>query len=703
MSRLNNHPSNCTHHQHPSIRAFCGIPDASAGISCNTGVNEWGSGTLGTALPPSVFDQPVTALGTFPLSHPPAIFIVVTRCDSLRSPTRAVLTIACPLLVPVLPSPGTKTTLPQMLQTPSSSGSSILVNTALRKAGLMDRDERMRDGADKPGGRKGHPKSRPHRPRLIDSIKGQPGPTRNSMLTTRIAPSSSGPLSIRGAALGRVRRNAISLNGDKGLPGTRVAVGKPLEIWRNFVQRRWNPQSRFLNLERMSEDEAIMRAGLLPPGVPGGTGREAAVIFKLASQLKPPVRTVSLANNNLQTTYVITSIAHYLPNLANLSLENNNLRVWKDLDSISQLSDKKDKLLKLRELILIGNPIRDIEYQHNRVDNYRNNIMRRFPTLEMLDKEPVTKISFDSPGTPHPVGSSGSHSTAKDFPAPMQPPLIAGVNGSLITSFFARFFPLFDTQRAALSNVYNEFATFSFQANTSIPARAKIQGFQYSKEMPNQRHLEWSPWLGAGSRNLSRVAGAVDKMLKSIHVGREDTISAMSSLPKTKHDIVGAAEKFCIDAWPVTHEDRTTLFLSIHGQFVEEPVGGVRSFDRSFVLVPAPEGSRAKSNGWDVEILSDQLVIRGFSSHEAWNPGPLFVQAAPSSSQSASLPASILRQLEEIPEPQRSLVTQICTLTRLNVQFAVDCLQNNGWDVDRAVANFQQVKGTLGRDAFLNM
>ena len=67
-------------------------------------------------------------------------------------------------------------------------------------------------------------------------------------LATRIAPSS-GPLSIRGAALGRVRRNAISLNGDKALPGTRVAVGKPLEIWRSFVQRRWDPQSRFLNLE----------------------------------------------------------------------------------------------------------------------------------------------------------------------------------------------------------------------------------------------------------------------------------------------------------------------------------------------------------------------------------------------------------------------------------------------------------------------
>lgn len=56
---------------------------------------------------------------------------------------------------------------------------------------------------------------------------------------------------------------------------------------------------------------------------------------------------------------------------------------------------------------------------------------------------------------------------------------------------------------------------------------------------------------------------------------------------------------------------------------------------------------RAKTNGWDVEILSDQLVIRGYSSHEAWGPGPLLVQAA-SGSQPASLSASVRRQLDAI-------------------------------------------------------
>ena len=57
---------------------------------------------------------------------------------------------------------------------------------------------------------------------------------------------------------------------------------------------------------------------------------------------------------------------------------------------------------------------------------------------------------------------------------------------------------------------------------------------------------------------------------------------------------------------------------------------------------------RAKANGWGVEILSDQLVIRGYSSHGAWAPGPLLVQAAPSSNQSTPLPPSIQRELEAI-------------------------------------------------------
>lgn len=71
------------------------------------------------------------------------------------------------------------------------------------------------------------------------------------------------------------------------------------------------------------------------------------------------------------------------------------------------------------------------------------------------------------------------------------------------------------------------------------------------------------------------------------------------------------------------------------------------------------------------------------------------------------------------PEPQRSLVQQVCQRTGLNVPFAIQCLEGNGWDFARAIANFEQVKvrslcwfsgsmlrlllfqATLARDAFL--
>ena len=44
------------------------------------------------------------------------------------------------------------------------------------------------------------------------------------------------------------------------------------------------------------------------------------------------------------------------------------------------------------------------------------------------------------------------------------------------------------------------------------------------------------------------------------------------------------------------------------------------------------------------------------------------------------------------PEPQRSLVLQISQRTGLNVRFAVDCLEGNGWVLEKALANFEQVK-----------
>jgi len=483
-----------------------------------------------------------------------------------------------------------------------------------------------------------------------------------------------------------------------------------VDMWRDFVTKRWNPEAKFLNLERIAEDEQVRQHTALRSGSSSAANKELSVIFKLASLLSPEVQTVSLAHNNLNNGSVLSRLSHYLPKLVNLSLEGNKLASWKDIDYIS---GKKGRLQHLRELILVGNPVRELEYKNNRVERYKGEIARRFPSLEILDMEAIPKIAFDAPQTSSSTSTStATQITATTFPMEMGPSFITGVDGALLSNFFMRFFPLFDNQRAGLMDVYHPNATFSFSANTAIPARARIEGYHYSKDMPNQRKLEWTRWISGGhggSRNLNRMGGGVDKMTKTLHIGSEAAVKAMADLPTTKHDVAGAPEKFCVDAWPVAQSDQMQLFVTVHGQFEEEPSHGVRSFDRSFILAPAPESSRAKQNGWDVVILSDQLTVRGYSSHTAWQPGPMRVQAGDSVS-SAPPPMSSADPLNQaqlqaavaaMPEPQRSLVMQICQRTRLNIRFAMECLESNGWDLERAIANFEQVKGTLAQDAFM--
>ena len=131
-----------------------------------------------------------------------------------------------------------------------------------------------------------------------------------------------------------------------------------------------------------------------------------------------------------------------------------------------------------------------------------------------------------------------------------------------------RFFNAFDSQRHLLHDAYDPSATFSFSANTGIPTRARLEGFHSSRDMPNQRKLEWKTWLD-GSRNLTRIGGDPLKTLENLHIGSEQVMKALASLPPTGHDIGGPADKFSLDSFPVPHGQGVGLLLTVHGQFTE--------------------------------------------------------------------------------------------------------------------------------------
>jgi nuclear RNA export factor len=191
-------------------------------------------------------------------------------------------------------------------------------------------------------------------------------------------------------------------------------------------------------------------------------------------------------------------------------------------------------------------------------------------------------------------------------------------------------------------------------------------------------------------------------MMADLHVGPDDIVKKFKVLPKTHHDITGPAEKFSLDAFPVPHGTSTGLLIIVRGQFTEADIGGIRSFDRTFMVVPAPEGSRARLSGWSIMILSDQWTVRAYSSADAWTPGPLLLNHPPKDNFSIkSYPPDQQTALNSLPEAQRALVIQLSAQTKLTANFAVDCLQGNGWDLKQAVENFNQVKNSLGPEAFL--
>jgi len=77
------------------------------------------------------------------------------------------------------------------------------------------------------------------------------------------------------------------------------------------------------------------------------------------------VKTISFANNNLKNLRPFNKLHSYLPDVMNLSFQNNFLNTLRDIEPING-----DKFTNLRELVISGNPIKEKEIQ--KFGNFEN-------------------------------------------------------------------------------------------------------------------------------------------------------------------------------------------------------------------------------------------------------------------------------------------------------------------------------------------
>lgn len=325
-----------------------------------------------------------------------------------------------------------------------------------------------------------------------------------------------------------------------------------IEVLTQLLGTRYDAMNKFLNLEAMDMDPIVRNSGLDGISKDQESSKMGPVICKLIAEKCPDVQTISLARNRLRTTFPFATLWERLPNLVNLSLQDNMLSSYRELEPIN---GKEFKFL--RELVLVGNPLQQQQCSKPGGElRYRSDIKKLFPSIQVLDSQKVLEeISFD-------IGESSVNRV--ELPLEVKQGFFDNdVTSGTAGSFLQRFFQLFDDSRSALLDLYDPTSIFTLHINPNPPPHRS----------QTRRREDFEAWWNH-NRNHSRFThGAKRESL--IYIGNQDIIRVFANLPQTRHPL-NNPEKFVVDAWQTTDyyvgevaEKKPMLFINVHGEFTE--------------------------------------------------------------------------------------------------------------------------------------
>ncbi|KAI7871026.1 hypothetical protein BDF14DRAFT_1767650 [Spinellus fusiger] len=327
-----------------------------------------------------------------------------------------------------------------------------------------------------------------------------------------------------------------------------------------LLKERWDPSLGFLNLDELPKSKYSVTSVI------------SRLLHVAKDMFGESLMTISFARNKFWSVSPLLKLPELFPNLQNLSLQENDIEDFRSLDRLGK------RLPHLTELLLAGNPVQ----LNHEWSVYQRNIALLYPSVKILDQQPIGDVqnapiaSIPGPQLQLPAVKPGFFDQA--------------VSKEATEDFVSKYFPLFDSNRAALLDLYDTQATFSVVSSRTSCAQ--------------------TTWCQGGIRQLI--------------MGNEAIIKQFTILPPTIHTLA-QSNNFMTDAWQVpvsSHACQVVLYLTIHGELREATgLKGARySFDRSFIIAPAPPNSKAQLAGWQYVILSDSLIVRDYSDSTAFQP-----------------------------------------------------------------------------------
>ena len=444
------------------------------------------------------------------------------------------------------------------------------------------------------------------------------------------------------------------------------------------------------DLSMIKEDEDMKQLGVSQDVFSVRGNKMFLALMKLSGEIGIKPVSINLAYNGLTDVNGITTLAHEFPDLLNLSLSNNQLTKWKDIDAWKP----KHKFRILRELLLTDNPICRSEMDRLGEQAYRAEVVRRFPSLKMLDGKVVEAAPEFKFGI-----EADSKTTTLSLPVPIRHSYLQDdAVKETTTQFLLRYFHLFDTDRNNLVCVYAPNATFSYAVDISKGSRVRFS----------------DDWI-ATSRNLKKLVRG-DASMTRLSFDTAKLAQVFASLPRVRHELSNP-DKLVVDASWINLGDGppTGIMISVHGDLVEVKTNATRGFDRTFVIAPLSEQSginvsAAAALGFNCCIISDILILRN-----TFGPLPITPQQTPLASQNGGPSQGVTTNIQPVPSTsipsstaaptdlRQEMITKLKTDSGMNQQYTEMALEQNGWDINKALETVlsYKVQGLIPAEAFI--
>ncbi|XP_017263959.1 nuclear RNA export factor 1 isoform X2 [Kryptolebias marmoratus] len=401
-----------------------------------------------------------------------------------------------------------------------------------------------------------------------------------------------------------------------------------LEHLRVCMAKRFDGSQQALDLNNIRMDPDLVSQNI-EVILNRKTNMEA--VIKIIEENIPELACLNLSNNRIHKLDDLADLVTKAPNLKALNLSHNELKTDRELEKI--------KGLKLVELWLNRNPLCELFKDQAA---YISAVRQRFPRLLKLDGNDLPPpIGFDveTPTTIPPC--KGSYFGSDEIK-------------TLVLRFLDQYYSIYDSgDRQPLLDAYHDGASLSLTTpySTQNPSRSSLG--EYYKD----------------SRNLKRIKDTTMRFRLLKHT-RLNVVAFLNELPKTQHDIAS----FTVDVNTYTN---TLLSFTVSGVFKEVVVDGksresTMAFSRVFITVPAGNSGLC--------IVNDQLFIRMATTEEIRRA---FVAPAPTPSSSP---------VPTLTAPQQEMLTAFSQKSGMNLEWSQKCLQDNGWDFNRAAQIFTQLK-----------